>query len=295
MKTFQVLVIFAALCICQSAGSQTPSDIQVLQATYGAGNQQIDVTTKVQSLVQSGQTNVRVETHLFGKDPVFGQTKTLHVLFSSNGVHYDTDIREGGQLSFSNAHQLNVTPQAPAAPIPPTSTVQAGAPSPPPPAPPEQHRLAPEGTFYLMERVVVKSDSGVTGFAPGTRVKLIEDRGDKLFVTNDDNIKFEAPSDKVTNDLDLAALAARQDAQSQQALAQDMKERMDAYRAGKEKEIPLYDQQQRDVEARRVAAANAAKGNNPLDREAYHEKVSDPWWWWHHRHPYIYVRSSSKH
>ncbi|PYK72327.1 MAG: hypothetical protein DME44_04780 [Verrucomicrobia bacterium] len=144
-----------------------------------------------------------------------------------------------------------------------------------------------------MERVVVKSDSGVTGFAPGTRVKLVEDRGEKLFVTNDDNIRFEAPSDKVTNDLDLAALAARQDAQSQQALAQDMKERMDAYRAGKEKEIPLYDQQQREVEARREAAANAAKGNNPLDREAYHEKVSYPWWW--HRHPYIYVRSSSKH
>lgn len=58
----------------------------------------------------------------------------------------------------------------------------------------------------------------------------------------------------------------------QQALAQDMKERMDAYRAGKEKKIPLYDQRQRDVEARREAAANAAKGNNPLDREAYHEK-----------------------
>ena len=294
MKTFQVLVMLAALCICQSANSQTPSDIQVLHATYGARGQQIDVTTKVQSLVQSGQTNVRVGTHLFGKDPVFGQTKTLYVLFSSNGVQYDTDIREGGQLSFSNAHQLNVAPRAPAAPIPPGSTVQGGAPSPPPLPPPEQHRLAPEGTLYLMERVVVKSDSGVSGFAPGTRVKLIEDRGEKLFVKNDDNIKFEAPSDKVTNDLDLAALVARQDAQSQQALAQDMKERMDAYRAGKEKEIPLYDQQQRDVEARTVAAANAAKGNNPLDREAYHEKVSDPWYW-RHRHPYIYLRSSSKH
>ncbi len=67
---------------------------------------------------------------------------------------------------------------------------------------------------------------------PPRRVKLIEDRGEKLFVTNDDNIRFEPPSDKVTNDLDLAALAARQDAQSQRALAQDMKERMDAYRAG---------------------------------------------------------------
>src|SRR5438874_5537048 len=104
MKTFQVLVMLAALCICQSANSQTPSDIQVLQATYGAGNQQIDVTTKVQSLVQRGETNVRLGNHLFGEDPQFGQTKTLHILFSSNGFQYDIDIREGGQLSFSGAH-----------------------------------------------------------------------------------------------------------------------------------------------------------------------------------------------
>ena len=286
MKTFQVLVILAALCTWQSADSGTPSDIQVLQATYGAGNQQIDVTKKVQSLVQSGETNVRVGNHLFGKDPGVGKTKTLHVLFSSKGVQYDTDIREGGQLSFSNGRQVNVAPQTPAAPIPSASTVQENALSPPPPPLPEQHRLAPEGTFYLMERVVVKTDSGVTGFAPGTRVKLIEDRGETLFVKNDDNIRFEAPSDKVTNDLDLAALAAKQDAQSQRLLAQDMEERMAAYRRGKEAEIPIYDQQQRQVQARADAAAIAAKGNNPLDREAYHE-IESPLYYYH-RHPYIY-------
>ena len=134
MKTFQVLVILAALCTCQSADSQTASHIQILQATYGAGNQQIDVTTKVQSLAQSGETNVRVRNHLFGKDPAVGHTKTLHVLFSSNGVQYDTDIREGGQLSFSNAHQVKVAPPAPAVPIPSASTVQENVLSPPPPS-----------------------------------------------------------------------------------------------------------------------------------------------------------------
>jgi hypothetical protein len=46
----------------------------------------------------------------------------------------------------------------------------------------------------------------------------------------------------------------------QQPLAQDMKERIDAYRAGKEKEVPLYDQQQRDVEA---------KALQPLSRHAF--------------------------
>src|ERR1700720_2819308 len=91
IKNLYVSVILAAFCISQSADSQTPSDIQVLQATYGAGTQQIDVTTKVRSLVQGGQTTVRVGNHLFGKDPNFGQTKTLSVVFTSNGVQYRTD------------------------------------------------------------------------------------------------------------------------------------------------------------------------------------------------------------
>jgi hypothetical protein len=109
MKKFQVLVILAAFCSCQSADSQTPSDIHVLQATYGAGTQQTDVTTKVQSLIQSGQTNVHVRSQLFGKDPSFGKVKTLTVLFTSNGVQYCTDIREGDLLSFSDARPLSGT------------------------------------------------------------------------------------------------------------------------------------------------------------------------------------------
>src|SRR5437868_14488570 len=110
MKTFQVLVILTAFCMSQSADSQTPSDIHVLQATYGAGTQQMDVTAKVQSLVQSGQSNVHVGSHLFGKDPSFGKVKTLTVLFTSNGIQYRTDIREGKQLSFAAAYPLNATP-----------------------------------------------------------------------------------------------------------------------------------------------------------------------------------------
>ena len=268
-----ILVLFSSIAL----RAQTPQPLQVVQATYGAEGAQMDVTKQTQSLTQSGQANVRVGNHLFGKDPAFGKVKTLSVVFVKGGVQYQTAVREGEQLSFaqSNVNQSNVASQT-------FSTLAA------PPATPavQQHRLAPEGVFYLMERVVVKSDSSVTGFAPGTRVKLIEDRGEKLFVASEDNIKFEASSDKVTNDLDLAALVAKQDAQSQQAVAQSMKEQMDAYRAAKEKEIPLYDQQQRDVEARRTAAAIAAKGPNPLDREAYHE--SRPWWWY--GHPYIYRR-----
>jgi hypothetical protein len=114
---FNIYMIFAALWVCQIGYSETAPDIRILQALYGAGTTQIDVTAKVQSLVQSGTTGARVGNHLFDKDPVVGKTKTLHLLFSSNGVQYQTDIREGEQLSFSN-DQRNVAPQAPATLIP---------------------------------------------------------------------------------------------------------------------------------------------------------------------------------
>jgi hypothetical protein len=285
MKHLQVCVVLAALCICHLANSQTSSDIQILQATYGAETQQMDVTAKVESLVQSGKTNVRVGNHLFGKDPIFGKTKTLSVVFTSNGVQYRTDIREGHQLSFSNAHQLNVAARAPA-PIAAAPTVQPDVSSPQR----EHHNLAPEGTFYLMEYVPIKSVSGVIGGLPGTRVKLVKDLGDTMRVKTVDEYgtEFEVSTDKLTNDIDLAAWAGKQDAQSQQALAQYKKEQMEAYREAKEKEKPIFDQQQRDAAERRAAAANAAKGNNRLDRGAYDEKESVPWWW--HRHPYIYTR-----
>lgn len=155
----------------------------------------------------------------------------------------------------------------------------------------EHHNLAPEGTFYLMEYAPVKTTSGVIGVLPGSRVKrtdkTVGNLGDNIRVKTDDGTEFEVSTDKLTNDIDLGKWAGKRDAQSQQALADYKKHERDKYLAEQEKLKPLYDKQQSDVEARRVAAAIAAKGPNPLDREAYHE--SKPWWWWY-PHPYIYTR-----
>ena len=50
--------------------------------------------------------------------------------------------------------------------------------------PSEYHRLAQPGISYLLEYVSLKSDTGVIGFAPGTRLRLVEDKGDTIIVSD---------------------------------------------------------------------------------------------------------------
>jgi hypothetical protein len=126
-------------------------------------------------------------------------------------------------------------------------------------APPtvEHHRLAPEGVFYLMDRVSIKTASGVAGFAPGTLVRMVQDKGE-TFVVTADSTTFEVPADNLTNDIDLAYLVARKDATSQNMIANFIRKQNEADRQGREANIAMLEQQQRDVDAAR-AAAEAAK------------------------------------
>jgi len=133
-----------------AAGSTSNSlqamDVQVLQAMYGFESEQMDVTDKVQSLVQSGQ-NVRVGNHLFGKDPAPGKVKSLSVVFSSGGTRQRSDIREGDQLSLAAATMLAVPP-------------------------PE---LAPEGTYFLTAPTSVsnKKTGVIVGLRAGTAIDAV--------------------------------------------------------------------------------------------------------------------------
>ena len=144
-------------------------------------------------------------------------------------------------------------------------------------APSEYHRLAQPGVLYLLEYVSSKSDTGVIGFAPGTRLRLVEDKGDTI-VVSDGRTKLEVAEDKLTNDLDIAALAANQDAEGQQQLADYLagQRRIDeALRAGQN---AIYDQNQREIAAHRAAAdAAGSQYSNPLDRGPYHERGSVRW------------------
>jgi hypothetical protein len=70
-----------------------------------------------------------------------------------------------------------------------------------PPAPTVRH-FAPDGTFYVLQRLSVTTDDGILGVPAGAKVSLVEDKGTSKLVTDGKN-KFEVDPSQVTNDLDV--------------------------------------------------------------------------------------------
>jgi hypothetical protein len=79
-------------------------------------------------------------------------------------------------------------------------------------------RLAPPGVYFTLIHLPVRSGSGLTGVEPGTRVVCVKDEG-QVLVVKVDNLEFEAKRRYLTNDLDIADIAVRNDAEAQQAVA----------------------------------------------------------------------------
>jgi hypothetical protein len=222
MRNLQIYLILIVLWLCQAGRCQSQPAVQVLQATYGAGSQQIDVTAKVQSLVKGGQMNFRVGNHLFGTDPAFGKIKTLSVLFSSDGIQYRTDIREGEPLSLSTVSpdqssvasqaqdtQTEATVSPSGAPIA-TTTVPSGD-------------LAPGTALWLVQRRSVTTKTGIIGILPGSKVTVTKDNGPTVTVT-DGTYTFEVERTQLTTDSAVAEEAATVDYTSQVALSKAREE-----------------------------------------------------------------------
>jgi hypothetical protein len=122
-----------------------------------------------------------------------------------------------------------------ARPTPPKRVAQQGVAKPTPAAVTAGRRLAPEGTYFLVERASLPIESGVIGFAPGTKVTLI-DQSDSGSTVTDGQYQFTVQSSYLTNDLDIAASVAKSDYTAQARIAEQIG-----------KSIQEYDQQQRDV------------------------------------------------
>ena len=116
------------------------------------------------------------------------------------------------QRSSPNAAAAHSPPPKRLAPQP------AGKPTPARPVT-AQRRLAPEGTYFLLQRVVLKIDSGVIGFAPGTKVTLLG-QGDSASTVTDGQYQFAVEPSQLTNDLDLAASVAQSDYATQAQIAE---------------------------------------------------------------------------
>ena len=95
----------------------------------------------------------------------------------------------------------------PIAALPPVAT--------PPPPPPKQ--LAPDGIYFLVERVSVATDSGITAAPPGTKVSLVR-AGPPMRVTDGRN-EFDVAPTQITNDLDIAAQVSYADRAAQAGIA----------------------------------------------------------------------------
>ncbi len=158
---------------------------------------------------------------------------------------------------------------------------------PPPPTPAlnpsyvvREHRLAPPGTLYLVAYASKTTDSGVIGFKPGTKVALLKDNGDTIRVAGGMH-EIEVPAEYLTNDLDLAALASRRDAQSQEQLSAALQRAYAENLSARDKQNALLDEQQKEAQERQ-RAANATHFGTSLSRGAYDEKKGVS------RSPYIY-------
>jgi len=139
--------------------------------------------------------------------------------------------------------------------------------------------LAPSGVYFTLAYLSVPSPFGVTGLTPGTRVVCVKDEGAVLLVKMG-NLEFEVKRQYLTNDLDVADLAFKNDVQAQQAVKSAIAEQQAMDQARRDKENAAFDQEQRELEVKRAvaAASQAAAYSNPLDRGAYNETfgVSGP-------------------
>jgi hypothetical protein len=79
-------------------------------------------------------------------------------------------------------------------------------------------RHASPGVYFTLTYISVRNPSGITGVSAGTQVACVKDEGPVLLVKAA-NLEFEAKREYLTDDLDVADLALRNDAEAQQEVA----------------------------------------------------------------------------
>ena len=143
-------------------------------------------------------------------------------------------------------------------------------------------RLAPHDTFYLLEYASVKTPTGVEGFEPGQEVHLVEVRhASRTLVVANDRAQVEVGPEKLTNDLDIAALVRQKDLANQAKIAAYVQAEQKAYDDSKresaikaEQALDKIDQQKQQQAAtaannvRQSASATGVNTGSKLDEPA---------------------------
>jgi hypothetical protein len=249
MRTVRAGALFVFLSICQMGRLQSQETLQILQATYGVDATQIDVTQQVQALVQRGQSNVRVGNHLFGRDPMFGKTKTLSVFFAVNGIQYRSNIREGEPLVLTQPSNQSVA-------ISQTATAQV----------PATPRLAPDGVYFLTGSTSVIKDGALIGLHAGTSIQFLRDDGRTVHARWED-AELDVDKSIITNDLNVAQAAVANDQQAQAVVGQWMRQQQDAINQQADAKQKVFEESARQMEKPRGAFGSWSNSqSNPLNQ-----------------------------
>gem|GEM_PF-1241909 len=94
---------------------------------------------------------------------------------------------------------------------------------------PPRQVVAPEGVFFLTDRVVLKKSAGITAIVPGTAIRVLSQKGDTFHVT-DGKVNFDVGKEQLTNDVNRAALLSGNDLATEEAIAEQMAGRSDEFK-----------------------------------------------------------------
>jgi hypothetical protein len=138
-------------------------------------------------------------------------------------------------------------------PMLPKKPLQSPAPQPVVARPmlPKQ-RLAPEGTYFLLQRASFIADSTIVGFPPGTKVHMVKQDGSTSTVTDGEH-DFDIPSSQLTNDLDIATRVAKSDLDAQRKIAELIAKSVQAHEKQQAEEIASLEKERIETEQRRLA------------------------------------------
>jgi hypothetical protein len=137
------------------------------------------------------------------------------------GYHYYVDHKEDvDQRIAALLHRESASGET-SAPSDDSGSTAAAAPAPAPRGPTFESKIAggsaatgekaPPGVYYVVKRVSVLTNNGVKALAPGEKVKLLQKLADGRMNVTTGDADFEVKDSQVTNDLDLAREAEKQE------------------------------------------------------------------------------------
>ena len=136
--------------------------------------------------------------------------------------------------------------------------------------------FAPHDTFYMLDYVSARTDKGVEGFEPGAEVHLVSvDRDKRILTVTDGHAQVEVPPDKLTNDMDIAAMVKAKDQANQAQIAAYQQAEAKAYQEYEKqaaeytaKDLEKRQQELRDTQDRTQAQTNANQNAQPVATSA---------------------------